>query len=235
MSKTQSYFILLIYIFYQIKQIIFEYQYYLQLTFSQCLSQINNFIINILQMPPKKKAKGDDGEREQEEKVMVLEHKCRALQTRFVEEQERADRAKAAENEIRGRVIELENDLKKEKDKLFCIVSDMTRQYKQMQDELLKEVSELRQLAMDKDEIIKNKEQYINDMIKDYEYRLKKKDDEINDLKRKIEEMSAEFARMLKDTLDKMQERIHFAQWDNDTDPQIMKKLKEMAGINDKE
>ena len=35
-------------------------------------------------------------------------------------------------------------------------------------------------------------------MIKDYEYRLKKKDDEINDLKRKIEEMSAEFARMLK-------------------------------------
>ena len=40
----------------------------------------------------------------------------------LVEEQERADRAKAAENEIRGRVIELENDLKKEKDKLFCIV-----------------------------------------------------------------------------------------------------------------
>jgi len=35
-------------------------------------------------------------------------------------------------------------------------------------------------------------------MVKDYEYRLKKKDDEINELKRKIEEMSAEFARMLK-------------------------------------
>ena len=34
--------------------------------------------------------------------------------------------------------------------------------------------------------------------MKDYEYRLKKKDDEINELKRKIEEMSAEFARMLK-------------------------------------
>lgn len=35
-------------------------------------------------------------------------------------------------------------------------------------------------------------------MVKDYEYRLKKKDDEISELKRKIEEMSAEFARMLK-------------------------------------
>ena len=30
-----------------------------------------------------KKNKGDDGNREEEEKVMVLEHKCRALQTRF--------------------------------------------------------------------------------------------------------------------------------------------------------
>jgi hypothetical protein len=39
-----------------------------------------------------------------------------------VEEQERADKAKAAENEIRARVMEMENDLKKEKDKLFCIV-----------------------------------------------------------------------------------------------------------------
>lgn len=35
-------------------------------------------------------------------------------------------------------------------------------------------------------------------MVKDYEYKLKKKDDEISELKRKIEEMSAEFARMLK-------------------------------------
>ena len=35
-------------------------------------------------------------------------------------------------------------------------------------------------------------------MTKDYEYRLKKKEDEIQELKRKIEEMSAEFAKMLK-------------------------------------
>lgn len=35
-------------------------------------------------------------------------------------------------------------------------------------------------------------------MTKDYEYRLKEKDNEINDLKRKIEEMSAEFAKMLR-------------------------------------
>lgn len=37
-------------------------------------------------------------------------------------------------------------------------------------------------------------------MTKDYEYRLKRKEDEVQDLKRKIEEMSAEFAKMLKVT-----------------------------------
>ena len=48
-------------------------------------------------------------------------------------------------------------------------------------------------------------------MVKDQEYKLKKKDDEINELKRKIEDMSAEFAKMLRETLEKMQERIELA------------------------
>jgi CRISPR/Cas system CSM-associated protein Csm2 small subunit len=40
--------------------------------------------------------------------------------------------------------------------------------------------------------------------------------------------MSSEFAKMLKETLEKMQERINLAQWDNDNDPQMIKKIKEM-------
>ena len=48
------------------------------------------------------------------------------------------------------------------------------------------------------------------------------------DLKKKIEEMSAEFAKMLKETLEKMQERINLAQWDNDNNPSMIKKMKEM-------
>lgn len=52
------------------------------------------------------------------------------------------------------------------------------------------------------------------------------------DLKKKIEEMSAEFAKMLKETLEKMQERINLAQWDNDNDPSMIKKMKEMNNIN---
>ena len=35
-------------------------------------------------------------------------------------------------------------------------------------------------------------------MEQDFDYRLKKKDDEINELKKRIEDMSNEFARMLR-------------------------------------
>jgi hypothetical protein len=38
--------------------------------------------------------------------------------------------------------------------------------------------------------------------------------------------MSSEFAKMLKETLEKMQERINLAQWDSDNDPQMIKKIK---------
>ncbi len=37
------------------------------------------------------------------------------------------------------------------------------------------------------------------------------KDEEIKELKKRIDEMSSDFAEMLKDTLTKMQERIEFA------------------------
>lgn len=44
--------------------------------------------------------------------------------------------------------------------------------------------------------------------------------------------MSAEFAKMLKDTLEKMQERIRLAEWDNDNDPSMIKKIKEMNTLS---
>ena len=67
---------------------------------------------------------------------------------------------------------------------------------------------------------------------KEQDEKLKSKENEILDLKKKIEDMSAEFAKMLKDTLEKMQERIRLAEWDNDNDPGVIKKIKEMNNLN---
>ena len=57
------------------------------------------------------------------------------------------------------------------------------------------------------------------------------KDEEIRELKKRIDEMSSDFAEMLKDTLTKMQERIEFAnkQWEDDNDANMLKKFEEMA------
>lgn len=67
---------------------------------------------------------------------------------------------------------------------------------------------------------------------KEQDDKLKNKENEILDLKKRIEDMSAEFAKMLKDTLEKMQERIRLAEWDNDNDPSVIKKIKEMNSNN---
>ena len=67
---------------------------------------------------------------------------------------------------------------------------------------------------------------------KEQDEKLKNKENEILELKKKIEDMSAEFAKMLKDTLEKMQERIRLAEWDNDNDPNMIKKIKEMNSLS---
>ena len=58
-------------------------------------------------------------------------------------------------------------------------------------------------------------------------------DEQIKELNRRIEEMSSEFADMLKDTLSKMQDRIEFANkdWKDDTDNDVAKKFDHMTNI----
>ena len=46
-----------------------------------------------------------------------------------------------------------------------------------------------------------------------------------------MEDMSIEFSRMLRETLEKMQERIELQQWDNESDPQLIKKMKDLSEL----
>lgn len=65
------------------------------------------------------------------------------------------------------------------------------------------------------------------------EYRDKgeQKDNEITDLKNKMADLSIQFSKMLRETLEKMQERIELQQWDNESDPQLVKKMKDLSDI----
>jgi len=69
-------------------------------------------------------------------------------------EQEKAEKEKKSERELKARVLELESDYAEEQQKLIAITSDMTRQYKQMQDALLKDMKALKQTSLEKDNIL---------------------------------------------------------------------------------
>jgi predicted RNase H-like nuclease (RuvC/YqgF family) len=179
----------------------------------------------------KGKKKGDKGGDELEKlqgQVHLLMAQTEILQKQLIIETEKADHAKSSENEERTRLMELNRCFKEEEETRFDIISDMTRQYKSMQQELQKENSDLKKLVKEQDLTIEQKEQEITNITREKDMELLKKDDEIRDLRRKIEEMSSDFARMLKETLEKMQQRIDLAHWDSDHDPQIVKQLKEV-------
>ena len=62
---------------------------------------------------------------------------------------------------------------------------------------------------------------------------IQENDEQIRELNRRIEEMSSEFADMLKDTLSKMQDRIEFANkdWKEDADNDVANKFDHMTNI----
>jgi hypothetical protein len=115
---------------------------------------------------------------------------------------------------------------------MVTISTAMTHQYKQMQKEYNDELAMLIKKIDEKEEELKENNETISFTKKEQDEKLKAKESEILDLKKKIEEMSAQFAKMLKETLEKMQERINLAQWDNDNDPSMIKKMKEMNSMN---
>lgn len=80
---------------------------------------------------------------------------------------------------------------------------------------------------------MEKKDQKIEDLREETKVAVDKKDEEIKQLRTKIEEMSSEFARMLKETLEKMQERIELAQWDNnENEVHMLRRLKDITSNN---
>ena len=114
------------------------------------------------------------------------------------------------------------------------IISDMTRQFKSVEEELMNRINklelrkenntaEMKQL----EETKKNLDTEINDIRS-------AKTEEISKLKKSIEEMSHEFALMLKDTLEKMKTKIETAnqKWEDENDGAMLKRFEDYAGGN---
>ena len=100
-----------------------------------------------------------------------------------------------------------------------------------MQEELTDRINKLSREVTENDEHIqdyKEKHEKLNNEKLDIE---KQKNDEIKELKSRIDGMSSDFAEMLRETLNKMQERIEMAnkQWEDENDANMLKRFEEMA------
>eukprot|EP00744_Colponema_vietnamica_P009931 GILI01014081.1.p1 GENE.GILI01014081.1~~GILI01014081.1.p1 ORF type:complete len:214 (-),score=46.89 GILI01014081.1:97-693(-) len=188
-------------------------------------------------MPPKK-AKASKGPPEPVEAPLdppdrhkFLELQLHTLQRKYMLIADEATETRAAENEIRQRVMQMQKDLKEEQQRTIDIMSDMTRQYKAMQEELLGKINNLETtLSQQKRELDGVAEEQAS-LRQARDEAVSDKDKQIGELKEKIDTMASQFAEMLKDTLDKMSERIEItsAQWEEEEDDAYMsRKLDEL-------
>ena len=158
----------------------------------------------------KKKSKGgdDDGEIDQNTLNEILTAKVQALKARLVLEQERRDTADAKIDELRETGEEMADNMDEHKESTRTIVKKMTTIYKSMEksynekiDLHEKEVSRQEQTKKQLKDEINQLQQAKEDMITQFEQTIFK-------LKERIDTMSSDFAKMLKTTYKKMQERI---------------------------
>ena len=90
----------------------------------------------------------------------------------------------------------------------FALASDMTRQYKRKVEDMLREKSEEEQLRLAVEDKLAALQLARDQLERDLLQRLQLKEAEIVEQKNKMDLMAHEFGQMLKQTLDKMSEKI---------------------------
>ncbi|RLN97354.1 hypothetical protein BBJ28_00013598 [Nothophytophthora sp. Chile5] len=171
-------------------------------------------------MGPKKEKKGkkakekkDDGAENggvlsAEDQAKLFQSANRSLQMQLAERHELAVKTMESKRELQDRVCDLQKDFERERKETFGITQDMTRQYKSMQEELLNRVNTLENANTELRDQLELGRVNFEEMKREKDRSLAAKNLEIQELKAKMEEMAQEFGDMLKETLDKMRERI---------------------------
>ena len=166
----------------------------------------------------KKKGGDDDGEIDPGVLNDILAGRVAILKAQLVREQERRDAAESSIDLIRDDANEMNTNMDGDHQKTREMVSKMTQIYKNMEkgfnEEIAKHEAEVAQQERTKKSLkeeIGQLQQAKEDMITDYEGK-------IFMLKERIDTMSSDFAKMLKTTLKKMQERIDDANQTYDGD-----------------
>ena len=125
---------------------------------------------------------------------------------------------------------QISDDFEEEKKATFEITQDMTRQYKGMQEELLSRINTLEETVQSLNDQLADSDIRQERLLKDKNAIIQMKDDEIAELKNKMDDMAEEFGEMLRETLEKMRERIEVSSSGSFDAPElpITQKLEEL-------
>lgn len=192
-------------------------------------------------MPPKKKGKGkgkkggDDGAEEGGKLTPRGERdqykaECTSLQMQLAERTEDASRAMASKRQLEGKVDEINKSLDDKEEATQYITQAMTRQYEAMQEQLVDKITQLEMTVQDLQDKLEESELELERKMREKEAVISSKNEEIANMKNKMEDMAQEFGGMLKETLDKMRERIELSNsggFDADSGVPIQRQMEE--------
>lgn len=167
--------------------------------------------------PKKAAAKKKDGNLENggelsaEDKAKMYMLACQSLQIQLAERTEESSKSLASKRELQSRVEQISRDYDEEKKLTFDVTQDMTRQYKGMQEELLARINKLEETVQKLTDQLSEADYRQERILKEKTAVIQLKDQEIGDLKAKMDDMAEEFGEMLRETLEKMRERIEIS------------------------
>ena len=112
----------------------------------------------------------------------------------------------------------MKQELKDEKETHMATKKDMTSTYERMQENLRDRILSLSNAVQDLNDKLEGAEIGLERMEREKDREIAQKDEIISTMKGKMEDMALEFGSMLKETLEKMRERIELSN-NNSFDP----------------
>lgn len=161
-------------------------------------------------VPGKKKKTSPEngGELDIESKAKLYQFTCDSLRFQLAERSEAASIATTEQIQMKERLTVLTDECEKVKQDNLELTQQMTRQYKGMQQELLARINKLEDTICQLRDKLSGAEARQLNIIKEKDVIISDRENDIDELKMRMDAMADEFSRMLKETLDKMKERM---------------------------
>ncbi|KAL0212059.1 hypothetical protein RCL1_005685 [Eukaryota sp. TZLM3-RCL] len=151
---------------------------------------------------------GPSGELTDAQKLLQATSQIQSLQKLLALKTEQANRAIAAQNDLRAQLIAYHSDFEKQREDRFDITSNMTRQYKSLQEELISHLNKVQTESMELRDQLEVQRQQFESVILEKDAIIASRDEEISSLNVKIDNMHLQFEEMLQDTLQFMSQKL---------------------------